>query len=320
MEDPIIEESYGEDRDIAYTTLDNREALERQLADDRHDITTTLTRWRDALADVTTEFGIRDALNRMGANRSNPIEGASWQRWATWFEARLQEAVEHPDTVLPDGHLPDDYTWRRRRTTRLDLRTTDRLAQEALREQAAYVEAWLAADERSGVQLYLLHETSDVNGEVEDLADADLYGRQQVLASRPSRRVGIRISRSFDGDGMRPVVRGVHVAEPVDDLRAAGWRKRWPLLTAALGGYFSDTHQLMPWTDQRRMLFTESPAFLDRLAAEGDELLTLDDADLHAAVVALGCFVEPPHLRLWLTWMFWRIRTFDWSEDPVSPR
>lgn len=320
MDDPIIEESFGEDRDIVYTSLDDREALERQIAAPDHDAGLTLGRWRAAVPPDATEEDIRDAINSLGANVWQPLEGTSWRRWATWFENRLQEAVNDPETVLPAEHLPGDYTWRRRSTTRLDADAADRWAREALQFHAPRIDDWLAADADGGVHLYLLLDTRQVVGEVSDLEDADAYGHQRVVRARSSTRVGVRLSRSLTGNGMHPFVRGVHVAEPVDDPRAASWRAAWPTLTAVLGGCFSDTYQLTPWTDQRRMLFAEPSAVLDRLAAEGDELLALGDDDLRAAVVALGCFVEPPHLRLWLTWMFWRIRTFDWSEDPLSPR
>ncbi|NIZ90058.1 hypothetical protein [Kineococcus rubinsiae] len=319
MDDPIIEESFGEDRDIVYTSLDDREALERQIAAPNHDAGLTLGRWRAAVDATSSEEDIRNAINSLGANVWQPLEGTSWRRWATWFENRLQEAVDHPDTVLPSEHLPDHYTWRRRTTTRLDPDAADRWAREASRVDVRRIEDWLAADADGGVHLYLLYDTGQVVGEVSDLEERDTYGHQLVVRSRSSTRVGVRLSRSLTGNGMHPFVRGVHVAEPVDDPRAASWRAAWPTLTAVLGGCFSDTYQLTPWTDQRRMLFAEPAAVLDRLAAEGDELLRLDDDDLHAAVVALGCFVEPPHLRLWLTWMFWRIRTFDWNPEELDP-
>jgi len=320
MDDPIIEESYGTDRDAVYTSLDDREALERQLAKPKHSPALTLRRWREATSEEKTEDAIREAMNTLGANIWEPVEGTSWQRWAAWFEARLLEAATSPGTVLPSRQLPDRYTWRRRSTTPVVSTDEKLLLRFAMQVHGARIDRWLTAGPTAGLQLHLLLDNGEELGEIRDLTDEDMYGDQDITASRSSSRVGLRLSRTLAGDGRKALVRGVHIAEPVDDPRAEAWRTRWPALNAALGGYFSDSDRLSPWHDQRRMLFGESPAFLDRLAAEGDELLTLDDADLHAAVVALGCFVEPPHLRLWLAWMFWRIRTFDWSEDPVSPR
>jgi len=318
MGDPVIEESYGTDRDIVYTSLDPREALERQLADVDHSPELTLRRWGEATSGATTDAEIRIAFNALGGNLWDPVEGTSWRHWAEWFHRRLREAVTTPGTVLSDQQLPDQYTWRRRSTTPLALTDEELLMYLAMQAHGTRIDHWLAAGPATGRRLYLLLESDDELGEVSDLTDEDMYGDQDIITSRTSGRVGLRLSRTLTSDGMRALVQGLHIAEPVDDPRAEAWRRRWPALSAALGGYFSDGPHLDPDPQQRLMLFTESPAFLDRLAAEGDELLTLDDAALHAAVVALGCFVEPPHLRLWLTWMFWRIRTFDWSERPVQ--
>jgi hypothetical protein len=317
MDDPIIEESYGTDRDAVYTSLDDREALERQLADVEHSPELTLRRWREATSDATTGDEIRDAFNALGGNLWDPVEGTSWLHWAGWFSARLLEATTTPGTVLGDQQLPDRYTWRRRSTTPLVLKDEELLLHLATRAHRTRIDRWLTTEPATGLHLHLLLDSEEELGEISDLTDEDVYGDQDIIASRVSSRVGLRLGRTLTGNGMRARVLGLHIAEPVDDSRAEAWRKRWPALYAALGGYFSDSDRLSPRYDQRRMLFTESPAFLDRVAAEGDELLTLDDADLHTAVVALGCFVEPPHLRLWLTWMFWRIREFDWSEPPT---
>ena len=68
-----------------------------------------------------------------------------------------------------------------------------------------------------------------------------------------------------------------------------------------------------PASAQYAMLAAEDDARLAVLAGEGAELLALDDDDLHAAVVALGSYVEPGFLRSWLEWLVWRIDHFDWK-------
>ena len=315
-QDPLLEESYGEGRDLLYDSLDDREALERQIADPAHDPARTLERWRAATSGAVTNEEFSEQAYPLGINRWPPIEGTSWRRWGQWLEERLSQAAAHPETRLDPAALPARYSWRRRRGSRLSEVAAARLADRAIAVHRSALDAWAAAaPEEGGHRLCLLLETAEVVGRIDTLSDATSSRDQEVVSSTATTTVAVRVVRTADAGWS---VDGVHPTDP-ETASGSRLRARWPALASALGGCFGDDPRLFPWRRQRDLLFTEPPAFLDRLAAEGDELLTLDDADLHAAVVALGCFVEPPHLRLWLTWMFWRIRTFDWNPDDLRP-
>jgi len=315
-QDPLLENSYGEGRDRMYDTLDDREALERQIADPEHDPATTLERWRSATRGALTDDEFSEQSYSLGINRWPPIEGTSWRQWGRWLEERLTEPAEHPETRLDPAALPARYTWRRRRSSGLSDSGATQLADQVAADHRSALDAWAASPEERGHRLHLLLDARGVVGRIDRLSDAPSSRDQHVVSSTETTTVAVCVVRTADATWS---ITAVHPTEP-DSTAAQRLRERWPALASALGGWFGDDPRLFPGRRQRDLLFDESPAFLDRVADEGDELLTLDDAGLHAAVVALGCFVEPPHLRLWLTWMFWRIRTFDWSEDPVSPQ
>jgi len=313
-QDPLLEESYGEDRDLLYDSLDDREALERQIADPDHDPDLTLQRWRSATSGAVTDEEFSKRAYPLGINRWPPIEGTSWLRWSRWLEERLSQAAEHPETRLDPATLPARYTWRRRRSSGLSETSATQLADQVAADHRSALDEWAATPQVGGHRLCLVIDAGGVVGRIDTLSDATTARDQHVVSSRETTTLAVRVVRTRDA---RWSIAAAHPTEP-DTAAAQRVRAQWPALASALGGWFGDDPRLFPWADQRDMLFDESPAFLDRLAAEGDELLALDDAALHTAVVALGCFVEPPHLRLWLTWMFWRIRTFDWTEVPTT--
>lgn len=92
---------------------------------------------------------------------------------------------------------------------------------------------------------------------------------------------------------------------------------RWPAAAHGFSRFFGpDTDPQMDasWA-QDVMLRSGDEVWRTDLARECGELLLLDDETLRTTVVGLGSVLVPPafRLRLWLQWMAWRIRTFDWS-------
>ncbi|NAZ80271.1 hypothetical protein GTR02_00350 [Kineococcus sp. R8] len=314
IDDPILTEAFGGDQDLVYDSLDDRESLERQIAQPAHDPATTLTRWRKAIATARSDEEVGDQANTLGINRRDPIEGTSWRRWGQWLEQRLTEVIEHPETRLNPDDLPDRYTWQSHRGTPLSSSAAARFTEAATSAHRSSLDAWVTSPVDQGLRRHLLHDTGEIVGRVNELSAAEWSDDQVVVSSHETTTVGLRMLRSPGGGWS---VAGIHPALP-ETTAVARFRAQWPALTSALGGYFSDDPRLFPWRDQRDLLFGEAVPFLTRVDAEGADLLALPDEQLRTAVRALGCAVEPPHLRLWLTWMFWRIRTFDWSEEPGS--
>lgn len=101
-------------------------------------------------------------------------------------------------------------------------------------------------------------------------------------------------------------------ADPVPDAV-----RRWPTAANGFTEFFGQRmiESVDVGWDQTRMLTSRSLEWRTSLAGECDELLRLEDDTLRATVFALGSVVVPAtfRLRLWLTWMAWRIREFDWS-------
>ncbi len=319
----ILWECYGEDTWHEFQDLDPRETVERVFVTQQANLVDLLPRWQREMAGAKTEDDVRAAGGRLGMNRWDPPESLSWVRWAAWFETRLIEAVEHPETLIPPDELPSPFRWRHRTAPTLPPRLARQLAVEAVDHHADRVDAWLTSDVSTGCRLYLLADLGRHLGHVHDLADPrpeerdpddrvddDATPDTVITARRPTTRIGVRLARTYLDEQSLLDIQGVHLAEPVDARGHELVRDRWPALTALLGGWFSDRERWSPYMAQFQMLRTEHYTFFRAAVIEGRELLTLDDADLRHAVRALGCYVEPPHLRWWLTWMFWRIEEF----------
>lgn len=92
---------------------------------------------------------------------------------------------------------------------------------------------------------------------------------------------------------------------------------RWPTATDGFSRFYGPhTHPEMdPRYAQSLMFRSRDEVWRTRLALECEDLLLLEDETLRATVIALGSVVASPafRLRLWLEWMAWSIRTFDWT-------
>ncbi|GAB3264491.1 hypothetical protein GCM10027586_20300 [Kineococcus gypseus] len=311
--DPVLSWAVGHDMDVLATTSP-REAIERQLSRTAPEtIVATLDLWRRATAGVVTEEAMCTVALNLGADSWDPPDGSSWLVWTAWYVERLREALEEPATVLPRGALPTwPYPWRVHDSaagTAESLHRAARVLRELHRERER---AWLA-DPAGGSRLHLAGDVGAVVGQLV-LLDPEGDGRA-VLDGVDSTRAAVVLHRLDAGDaGTTAEVHAVHATDPSEDPRAAGWRVRWPALVSFLGGWFNAADLAdTPCYEEDEALIAEAPAFLDRVADELDGLLLLDDADLRAAVAALGCYAEPPHLRRWLGWTSWRIRRFDWA-------
>ena len=270
-----------------------RTALEDVLARNRADHLAHRDHWRSVLEQAREGDFAEVMYRRGGVNLVDPPEGTSWERWAEWVDLRLSEVADDPARTAP---LPRSLLPWQVRFGEIDGASTD-----AVRRALGGVPPPAGVSRRDYVVV-------DLPGTVGTVARRD--PTTWTLTERRTARLGVVVER---GDRVRVV--GVHAADPDVDRREGVWRARWPTLASSLGGWFSEAAfgGFTPWAQQRTMLEQESDAHLERLAAEGAELLELGDDDLHAAVRALGCYVEPSYLRLWLEWMFWRIGYFDWT-------
>lgn len=271
--------------------LCHRQPLERALSQPGIDLAGERERWA-AVVDLARRGDVARVLQDAGhVPFARPPEGTSWIRWADWVTARLGELADGPSAVTgPPRHLEH---WQRREGE------VDAAAVDALRRALSRVPLPAGTSRRD-------HVVIDVGRPV---GSAGAW-RDGEFHEEPTTRVGLVLERT---DRVRVVA--VHAADPIEDGRAPGWRARWPVLAAALGGWFSlgALADRTPASAQYAMLAAEDDAFLAALAGEGAELLQLDDDDLHAAVVALGSYVEPGFLRSWLEWLVWRIGHFDWK-------
>jgi len=274
-------------------TLCLRQPLEHRLADPTMDLPDQLDWWRSIVALGRRENFVAVMQDVAGVPFVDPPEGNSWERWANWVEERLVELVDDPGTV---ADLPR-YTenWRLRNGVLLEE------SQDVIRRELGRS----TIPDGTARRDYLV---VDVGRRIGIVSSGE-HDSNRTLREVETTRVGVVLERTD-----RSRVIGMHAADPADEPRGAEWRARWPVLASTMGGWFSLSAVARGASaSQDRMLRQESDEHLERLVAEGAELLELGDDELHAAIVALGCYVEPSFLRLWLEWMFWRIGYFDWK-------
>ncbi|WP_328295040.1 hypothetical protein OG218_20375 [Kineococcus sp. NBC_00420] len=271
-----------------------RHPLERALGGRGVDFADQLDWWRSIVALGHREDFVTVMQDVAGVLFVDPPEGNSWVRWANWVDERLTELVDDPTTVADVPRYAENWQIR--------YGELDAAARDGLRRAMAKLSVPGGVSRRD----YLVLDVGRPVGTV----SAGEHDSNRRFDETVTTRVGVVLERSG-----RTRVIGVHAADPEDEFRGAEWRARWPVLTSLLGGWFSlaAVGDQDPSAMQYRMLREESGEHLERLAVEGAELLALGDDDLHAAVRALGCYVEPSWLRLWLEWMFWRIGYFDWT-------
>lgn len=292
---PVSLAGYGELEDH----LCAREALEYVLTNNRGDFVGFRDHWRHVL-EHAREGDFAVVMQREGrVNLVDPPEGTSWARWAEWVDLRLTEVAADPSTLAPlPRHPPSPIV-------REGLLDPDE--EETVRQVLAEV----PLPELAGRRDYLVLEAPHAIGVARQLDRAT-----GQVSETPTRRFGVVLERR---DSVRVVT--LHAADAVSTVPVAEVRERWPVLAAALGGWFSQNlvpEEGSPWWQQVGMLEQETDARLALLATEVTDLLTLDDSDVHAVVASAGCYVEPVHLRLWLQWMAWRIGYFDWKGTPPS--
>ncbi|MEZ0493796.1 hypothetical protein AB2L28_16275 [Kineococcus sp. TBRC 1896] len=284
---------------LAYADLDwglcPRERLEHLLATNGVNFVREREVWSELLSRARASDVESEIAGSSGVHSVLPPEGVSWTRWAEWLDRRLNEVAADPSsTVDLPPHLP---AWR-----------SYTAEVEAEAEAEAVVRRALA-----GVMLPVTPTVRDfVVVDAGETVGTVLRADDDSTEPRPtaSRFLGVVLERT---DRLR-VVR-VNVVDTRRDERSSRWISRWPVLTAVLGGWFSDAALGAgdPWFQQATMLASESDAVLAELVREGRELLLLSDADLHAFAASSGSCIQPPHLRWWFEWMFWRIETFDWK-------
>ncbi|NAZ76501.1 hypothetical protein GTQ99_13910 [Kineococcus sp. T13] len=281
-----------------------REALERGIEEAAHRgvLERERDRWREVLAAAEAADDYADVLFRLGhVNRQAPPDGTSWRQWARWVDERMTEAVDDPATVVHD--LDEDTGWWRSGGS---LHVPPEQAWALLRERG--LRAPVTGPGRRA------HLAGDVGRVVGEVALLDPHGVERARV--PTSRVEVVLERAAPGAAGWALV-GAAPAAPEEDARAAGLRARWPVLASALGGWFSAAalQRVHPASAHHRMMTAEDAGFRARLAAEIGELLTLGGTELTAAVLAVGCSIEPApaHLRRWLGWMAWRATYFDWA-------
>ncbi|WP_432502695.1 hypothetical protein [Kineococcus arenarius] len=311
--DAILSWALGHDMDLIATTSP-REAIERELTvAGAAGAADSLALWERATAGVDTEEGMRTTANNLGVGLWDPPDGNSWLAWMAWYGERLREAVEDPTTILSPDAVPEwPYPWKVRDSAAVSadsLRHAVRVLTARHREE---VRDWLA-DPDAGTRLHLVGDVGALVGQA--VRRAPLPGRDVVASGVETTRAAVVLRRLAAAEaGPAWEVAAVHAAEPWEHPSAASWRRELPALTSFLGGWFNAADLIdEPDWNERQALRAEPVAFLDRVAAEVPRLLARSDLDLPAAVEALGCYAEPPHLRRWLGWLAWRIQRFDWG-------
>lgn len=282
---------------LAYADLDwglcPRERLEHLLATNAVDFARERDVWRDLLSRARAGDVEDEIARRSGVYSVLPPEGVSWVRWAEWLDSRLSEVADDPSSTVD---LPDDLPGWRSYASELAPGAQDLVRRALVR---------VALPETSTMRDFVVVDAGAPVGAV-------LRGDEDSAQEEPvvSRTLGVVLERT---DRLRVVQ--VNAVDPWRDERFAGWSSSWPLLTAVLGGWFSDAAlgDGDPWLQQAAMLASESDEVLTGLVREGRELLLLGDADLRAFVASTGSCVQPDHLRWWFEWTFWRIETFDWK-------
>ncbi|WP_337061751.1 hypothetical protein [Kineococcus sp. G2] len=312
-QDEVLFWALSHDMDLIATTSP-REAIERELtAGGAERAAASLDRWERATAGVTTEERMRTVAHHLDIALWDPPDGNSWLAWMAWYGERLREAVEDPTTILSPGAVPEwPYPWKVRDSAAVSadsLRHAVRVLTARHREE---VRDWLE-DPDAGTRLHLVGDVGAVVGQA--VRRAPLLRRDVVASGVETARAAVVLQRLEAADAAPAwEVAAVHAGEPWEHPSAASWRWELPALTSFLGGWFNaaDLDDEPDW-NERRALDAEPVAFLDRVAAEVPRLLARSDLELPAAVEALGCYAEPPHLRRWLGWLAWRIQRFDWS-------
>jgi hypothetical protein len=271
-----------------------REALEHHLRINVSDYALVRDNWSWFLEDARTGDYEREIARRSGVYSVAPPEGVSWARWADWLEGRLTEVAADESTVYDLPRHPSHW--------RAFAADVDPGAEDLVHRALSSVEL----PQVQGVRDYVVVEAPGTVGVVMRPGPTQTSPRLTFTSW-----LGVVVERTDETRVVR-----VNAVDPGRDERFPEWRVRWPALTAALGGWFSDAALGTgdPWYQQSRMLELESDERLAVLVREGRELLQLDDEDVLAFVASAGSCVQPSHLRWWLEWMFWRIETFDWKE------
>ncbi|MEW1956914.1 hypothetical protein [Kineococcus sp. NPDC059986] len=273
-----------------------REALEHRLRNGVSDYAQVRDEWSRFLERARTADDEREIAQKSGVCSVDPPEGVSWTSWAEWLERRLTEVAADPSTLVT---LPQFLSMWRPSTARLDP-----TAGEVVRRAVAGV----SPPEGGSVRDYVVVEAAGTVGVAVWPSISSPYPELTF-----TRELGVVVERT---DRTRVVA--VNAVDPWVDERFSEWSIRWPALTAALGGWFSDAAlgRNGPWSQQRAMLERESDEHLTEIAREATDLLHLDDEVLrHFAVSAGSCVLPQGHrLRCWFGWMVWRIETFKWKK------
>lgn len=328
---------WGEDGDLLWH--DPREAVEALLESNPDQWVSTLAALRQRLAGVEDEHTAGGRLRHV-VGMIAPPEGTSWLRWAAWYEHRLEEAIADPTTVLSQGTL-NTSTRKHRKAAWVEGADRDAAAQAVVEQHRDEVAEW-SARQNGSRRLHLVGSVGAGVGQLEvlrqvrdppvppEVIEASAPSERFALRVRPWRtvvdrtptdRLAVVLERTDNGHG----VLGAHPAEVSTGAGDTGARTRWPVLRSILGGYFHHGFHGPAWTveyawhAQETCLHSEPGEVLHQAAGEIDQVLRLPDPELVATLDAFGFYLTPPSPRLWLEWMAWRIRSFDWKGPIVNP-
>ncbi|PPK93725.1 hypothetical protein CLV92_1091 [Kineococcus xinjiangensis] len=288
--------------------LDPREAFECGLAAVQ-DLPACLEQWHEVKRNAQSEEEHAAFCLRLGLQWVESPEGLSHRRWVEWAESRLEEAISNPRTMLP-RNSQTFYPHLKRSGEFHDETAEKLLIQELMERHEEKVARWLERPD-SGLRLHL---TGDVGWRIGDALEHDARG-EEVIRRIPTSR-GVVVLKRTDAWGNPDLhALAAYPVAPEEPEGAETHRTRWPQLEQVFGGYFGrdGARWQYPWGVQRALLMDESQAFLSLVRAQLDELLQLPDGSFQTALISLGCYVEPPHVRQWVERIRWRMDTFDWQ-------
>ncbi|GAA4966488.1 hypothetical protein [Kineococcus glutinatus] len=288
--------------------LDPREAFEVGLSSQRVDLPQALAEWTEFVEGAESEEDFERLKKRIDVAWTGPVEGTTYRPWFEWAGRRLREVVEHPETLI-DPDISCYMSYLDREGYFLDDESQERAVEELVLQHEARIEEWLAREDGGR----FLHISGDLGWRVGDLSRPDAH--ENVYVEVPTTRAAVVLRRADPGEELPVTAWAAYPIEPEEPAGAHWVRRRWPELEQLLGGYFGQhgAQHGSVWPQQYRLLTYEHPPLLATMRRSLGELLLLEDSELGFALNALGCYLDAPHIRLWLEWMVWRMDTFTWQ-------
>ncbi|MGN6331481.1 MAG: RNase A-like domain-containing protein [Motilibacteraceae bacterium] len=186
-------------------------------------------------------------------------------------------------------------------STFADEATAQRAISEGLRARRSFVEQWAAQPEG----LDRIWVSTDLGRELGTVMVAEPGGGTRAIRSGVTQVVVVMARREG-----RVLVENGYPDLPL----AHQWQQHFPLLGNVFGVFLGQDHRDEhggPWEAFERLALTLHEPARSRVATQLGQLLTLPEAEVRAAVHALGSYLVPADSRAWVERIRWALTAWE---------